>query len=387
VVKVTASYDQAKKVAAEFARQRGFYLDRGTRSIAPVEAMKTIAYEIAEQMTEYKEWLPETRQPSHAPWRTPDWYIQSVSGGMGPIGVQKGFDELMQMGMVDRIPAIAAIQTAGCSPMVYAWERNLEKAIPIESPRSNIATLSTGDPGRSYTLLQSRIKNGGGGTFESVTDEEAFRAMHVIAKMEGLSVEPASAVAFAGLIKMVRAGKIKPTDVIVVNCTGHTMPIEKMILGKGWARNVVISSQTSQESPEEGLLSALSRVTDDKYHSVLVVDDHPDARRLIMRILQSQGNYNLIEASHGREAIALAKQEKPDLMILDLMMPEIDGFAVLDALKTNPETAEMPVIVVTAKTLTAQEQERLSGQIALLLQKGSFMDDELLDEISKTVKS
>ena len=384
VVKVTSSYDQAKHVAAEFARQRGLYLDRGTRSIPSVEAMKTIAFEIAERLG----WRHSNPEMNGTPfsWRAPDWYIQAVSGGLGPMGVQKGFAELYQMGLIDKIPAIAAIQTEGCSPMVQAW-RNKEKiAKPINSPRTHIATLSTGDPGRTYTLLQERMLQGGGGIFESVSDEETFRTMHVLAKMEGLSVEPAAAVAFAGLIKLLRAGKINPRDTIVGNCSGHTMAIEPTILGKGWARNVVLPSQASYETPEEGLLAALSRVTEDRYHKVLIVDDTPEARRLILRIMQSQGNFTLMEASNGREGLDLANRQRPDLIILDLMMPEMDGFAVLDQLKANPDTATIPVIVVTAKELTAQEKERLSGQIESLMQKGSFMDSELLGEIRTIVK-
>jgi len=387
VVKVTSSYDQAKQVAAEFARQRGLYLDRGTRSIPSVEAMKTIAYEIAERLAwRLGSTSPEEKNGRPVSWRAPDWYIQSVSGGLGPMGVQKGFAELYQMGLIDKIPAIAAIQTEGCSPMVHAWRKNEKTAEAVTSPRTHIATLSTGDPGRTYTLLHERMAQGGGGLFESVSDEEAFRAMHVLAKMEGLSVESAAAVAFAGLIKLLRAGKINPRDVIVVNCTGHTMAIEPIILGKGWARNVILPSQAAYETPEEGLLAALNRVTEDRYSKVLIVDDTPEARRLILRIMQSQGNYTLMEASNGREALDLASRQHPDLIILDLMMPEMDGFTVLDHLKANPDTASIPVIVVTAKELTVQEKDRLSGQIESLMQKGSFMDNELLNEIRAIVK-
>jgi threonine synthase len=235
----------------------------------------------------------------------------------------------------------------------------------------------------------------GGGVFESVSDEETFRTMHILAKMEGISVEPAAAVAFAGLIKLVRAGVVKPTDVIVVNCTGHTMPIERTILGEGWARNVVLPSQATTdqmaasltaEIPQEGLLAALSRVTDDRFPRVLIVDDTEEARRLIRRIMQSQGNYTLFEASNGHEAVELARQESPDLIILDLMMPEMDGFAVLDALKADVQTAPIPVIVVTAKALTPEEKIRLSGQIHSLMQKGEFMSDELLEEVRALTK-
>jgi threonine synthase len=397
VVKVTATYDQVKKVAAEFAHQRGLYLERGTRSIPSVEAMKTIAFEIAEQLPML---LPAVAHTS--PWIAPDWYFQSVSGGLGPLGVQKGFHELHQMGLIQRIPGIACIQAEGCSPMVLAWKQGKDTAEPVVSPRTHITVLATGDPGRTYTLLYQRAKAGGGAIFESVSDEETFRSMHLLAKLEGISAEPAAAVAFAGLIKLVRLGVIHPDEVIVVNCTGHTMPIEPTILGEGWRRDVVLPAAQPAEvlsagatpvsaaqatSEQEGLLAALSRVTDDRFPRILIVDDTEDARRLIRRILQSQGNYAISEAANGRQAIELARREIPDLIILDLMMPEMDGFAVLDALKADPSTAPLPVIVVTAKALTSEEKQRLSGRIHTLMQKGEFMSDELLEEVQALIKS
>jgi threonine synthase len=385
VVKVTASYDQAKKVAAEFAHQRNLIMERGSRTIPSVEAMKTIAFEIVEQFTAMTD--PDKRPATHqqAPWRVPDWYFQAVSGGLGPLGVLKGFSELREMGLTDRMPGIASIQAAGCSPMVQAWVHELDIAEPVRLPRTHIATLATGDPGRTYTLLYHRIQEGGG-FFESVTDEETFRTIHILAKLEGLSVEPAAAVAFAGLIKAVRNGMVKPTDSIIINCTGHTMPVENMVLGDGWARDVLLPSQSLSESPEEGLLAAIRHITAERFPNILIIDDVPEARRLLRRILQSQGDYTIFEASSGREAIELAQKERPDLIILDLMMPEVDGFAVLDALKANQDTANIPVVVVTAKELTSDEKDRLRGQIHSLMQKGEFLSDDLANEVRALVK-
>jgi threonine synthase len=303
------------------------------------------------------------------------------------LGVQKGFSELRKMGWVDKVPAVACIQAEGCAPMVQAFKAKKEIAEPVKSPRTHIATLSTGDPGHTYTLLYQRMLEEGGGLFESVTDEESYRTMHILAKMEGLSVEPAAAVAFAGIIKLVRMGKIKPNDTVVINCTGHTMAIDSNILGEGWAHNVSVPAQMPpQATPEEGLLAALNRVTSDRFSSVAIVDDNPDARRLIRRILQSQGNYKLFEAVNGQEAIELAKREVPDLILLDLMMPDVDGFSVLDALKADPKTAPIPIIVVTAKELTHEENERLQGQIYSLMQKGEFMSDDFMDEVKSLLK-
>lgn len=376
LIKITASYDQTKQVAADFARQRGLYLDTGARAISSVEAMKTIAFEICEQLS----WQ-EGRSSGILPWRAPDWYIQSVSGGMGPLGIGKAFRELYQMGLIDHMPAIAAIQASGCAPMVEAWKNNTASATPILSPRTYIETLATGNPGRTYTLLRSYMLQHGG-LFESVSDAEAFRAMHVLAKMEGISAEPAAAVAFAGLFKMVRQGIIRPTDTVVVNCTGHTMPTEEEVLGDEWAYDLSLpEKQVTAQAPQEGLLAALNHIVPKHFPRVAIVDDHDDARRLIRRILQSQGNFTIFEASNGQDALQLIHRELPDLIILDLMMPEMDGFAVLEHLKAHPETAQIPVIVVTAKELTPEEIQRLRGRIQSLMQKGDFMSDELALEI------
>ncbi len=387
VIKVTATYDRAKELAAQFASQRGMYYDRGLRSIAAVESMKTIAYETAEQLA--RRLGAQPTPGSQAPWRAPDWYVQAVSGGLGPIGAMKGFSELKAMGLIDRVPRLAVIQAEGCAPMVTAFKKNLDAPEIVQNPRTHIATLATGNPGRGYQLLRDSIR-AYGGTMESVSDEEAYRAVHVMAKMEGVSMEPAAGVAFAGLIKLVRAGAIAPDEVVVVNCSGHTFPIQNEILGEGWARDVELPAEQpadlSRETPaltaqpQEGLLAALHRL-DERVHSIAIVDDNPDAARLIRRILQAQGSYDIQQAGDGRAGLELIRTQHPDLVVLDLMMPEMDGFAVLDALRADSTTQDIPVIVVTAKLLSPQERERLNGQIEALLQKGSFMDDELFADV------
>lgn len=385
VVKITGSYDQAKQVAAEFARQRGLYQDMGARTVTAVEAMKTIAFEIAEQLT-MLQGPPPNSTPEQPKWRTPDWYIQAVSGGMGPLGVYKGFTELRELGMIDHIPALGPIQAEGCAPMVLSWRKGLEKVEPVLSPKTRIETLATGDPGRTYVMLRQQV-NETRGVFESVSDEEAFRAMHVLAKMEGISAEPASGAAFAGLFKLVRSGIIRPTDTVVVNCTGHTLPAEQFLFGENWTRDVDLQvKEMETATPQEGLLSALNNVTPNRFSRVLVVDDTPEARRLIRRILQSQGDFEIFEATNGREAVEVANRERLDLIILDLMMPEVDGFAALDQLRSKPETANIPVIVATAKELTVDEKSRLQGQIQALLMKGDFMNDEFLEEVRSLIR-
>jgi threonine synthase len=368
VIKVTGTYDQAKVVASSFAQSRGLYLDKGIRSVAAVESMKTMAFEIAQQLG----------------WRSPDWFIQSVSGGMGPIGAAKGFEELIELGLVDKVPALGLMQSTGCAPMVRAWKNGQRVATPVESPQTIIATLSTGNPGRAYEILYDLIGQHGG-SMEDATDEEAFNATRMLAQTEGLSVEPATAVAFAGLIKLARRRIIKPDEVVVINCSGHTFPVETQILGDQYARQVDITKQGETiRMPEEGLLAAI-RSMETRVRRVVVIEDNPSAARLISKLIQAHGNYEVQIANGGAEGVLLVERSMPDLVITDLMMPDIDGFKVIDALKQDDRTRNIPIIVLTAKELTTRERERLNGQIEGLLQKGSFMDEDLLDKIVKAL--
>lgn len=224
-----------------------------------------------------------------------------------------------------------------------------------------------------------------GGAAESSSDNEAFEAMRLLARVDGLSVEPATAVAFAGMFKMIRSGIIKPDDVVVINCSGHTLPVEKHILGDQWARQVDVSKAGKIVSlPEEGLLSALQQV-ETNISRIVVIEDNVDAARLIGRILQARGHQ--VEIAHdGGSGIELVRQIRPDVIITDIMMPGTDGFQVIDRLKADDELGQIPIIVLTAKDLTPRERDRLSGQIDALLQKGGFLDEELLQSIVKTLQ-
>jgi threonine synthase len=372
VVKITGTYDQCKDVAASFAQHRGLFLDKGLRSIAARQSMKTLAFEVCEQLGLMKD--------GYGKWRAPDWYIQAVSGGMGPIGAYRGFEELYEMGMIDRLPKVAVIQVDGCAPMVTAFKSGKDTPDIVNAPNTHIATLATGNPGIAYSQLRQIILKHGG-IMESVSDQESFRAMHVMAKMDGVSAEPATAAAFAGLFKLIGQQVIRRDEIVVVNCSGHTFPVEKELLGDEWARDVEVPEPTPTATvPQEGLLSALERL-DDRMRDILIMDDTPEATRLLRRILQAYGSFNVREAENGRIGLELVHQRPPDLILLDLMMPEMDGFAVLDSLKADKELSKIPVIVVTAKELTNIEKQRLAGKVQSLMQKGAFSDQDIVDKM------
>ena len=114
---------------------------------------------------------------------------------------------------------------------------------------------------------------------------------------------------------------------------------------------------------------------------VVVAEDESLIRLDIVEILRDNGFDVVGEAGDGETAVQLATELRPDLVITDIMMPHVDGFQVIETLHNDESLRDIPIIVLTAKELTAQERERLSGQIAALLQKGSSMDEKLLQSI------
>jgi DNA-binding response OmpR family regulator len=89
---------------------------------------------------------------------------------------------------------------------------------------------------------------------------------------------------------------------------------------------------------------------------VLVVDDHPDAINILTIILQ-QGGYDTVTAKDGIEALQKIHDESPDLVLLDVMMPKMDGYEVCREVKANPETKQIPIIMLSAKTDTASKEK------------------------------
>ena len=365
VIRVSGNYDQTKQIASQFAERRHLLLDRGASSVPARESMKTIAYEIVEQLG----------------WRAPDWYVQAVSGGLGPLGVYQGFKEMFNMGLISRIPKLAIIQAEGCAPMVHAFKNGKDTAEPV-IPDTRIIILSTGDPGKSYTYLWNLTQQFGG-TMESVSDAEAFAAMCSLAKSEGMAVEPATAVAFAGLEKMLKNGTMSPDETVVVNCTGHTFPVEKHVLGDQFAVDIHLSEDQSP-APREGLQAALENL-DEKTTTVLLIDDNPDDALLIRRLLEARKTYRVFHANDGWEGLALARQKLPDLIVSDLMMPGVDGFGLVEELKLDPRTRDIPVVIVSAKDISSEERKRLNGHIEAVYQKGSLSTRKFVDQVIQVI--
>jgi signal transduction histidine kinase/DNA-binding response OmpR family regulator len=117
---------------------------------------------------------------------------------------------------------------------------------------------------------------------------------------------------------------------------------------------------------------------------VLVVDDDDILRRGLLQGLEKEG-WKVSEAGNGRTGLAALADALPDAIVLDLMMPEMDGFEFLDELRHRAEWRDIPVVVVTAKDLTEEDHRRLNGEVERILQKDAPTRDEMLREVSITL--
>jgi CheY-like chemotaxis protein len=125
----------------------------------------------------------------------------------------------------------------------------------------------------------------------------------------------------------------------------------------------------------------------DKYRRdlpVLLVDDDAAVRQLIRRMLEPEG-YGVVEAENGRAAIERLRDTTPSVVLLDLMMPEMDGFDFVAEFRRHERWREIPIVVITAKDLSREDRDRLNGYVQRILQKGAYDREALLAEVRELV--
>ncbi|MDG6027261.1 MAG: response regulator [Candidatus Brocadia sp.] len=143
-------------------------------------------------------------------------------------------------------------------------------------------------------------------------------------------------------------------------------------LSKPVSRNELLSKLSSY-----GLLPRVNN----SHSKILIVDDDPKSVELLNTLLSAEG-YEVLQASGGKEGIDKAFLHKPDMILLDLMMPEVNGFDVVDKLKTSPETNTIPIIVITAKDLTQADKKKLNHCVSLVVKKGKYSNERFLTDIA-----
>jgi CheY-like chemotaxis protein len=139
----------------------------------------------------------------------------------------------------------------------------------------------------------------------------------------------------------------------------------------------------------EAVMSALRSVTEKEgrpARHVLVVDDDPHVADMLRQILP-ESEFKLDAAPDGMAGLDAIARQRPDVLLLDLMMPRLDGFGVIERLRSNPQTQDLPIIVISAKELTSEESIRLKESAAYVMRKQGFDSERLLSEINKALET
>lgn len=169
-----------------------------------LEGQKTIAFEIIDELGE-----------------VPDYVFVPVGNAGNISAIWKGFKELYTFGYIDRLPKMVGVQAEGAAPLTRAWLMGLSEPLFIDKPETIASAIRIGKP--INWLKAMKAVNESKGFFIMVSDIEIINAMRVLAKYEGVGVEPASATSLAGLIKCVEEGKIAKDDTVILIATGHAL--------------------------------------------------------------------------------------------------------------------------------------------------------------------
>jgi threonine synthase len=203
VLQVRGNFDQALEFVLKLAdKHKDIYL---LNSINPfrIEGQKSLGYEICEQLN----------------CEPPDRIIIPVGNAGNISAVWKGLTEFYKLGYIKKLPKMTGIQAAGSAPIAQAIKKGSDKIVPVEQPETIATAIRIGAP-VSWKKAVNAIHESNG-TAETVTDEEILGAQKILARIEGIFVEPASASSIAGLKKLVNNGVISKDERVVCITTGH----------------------------------------------------------------------------------------------------------------------------------------------------------------------
>jgi CheY-like chemotaxis protein len=153
--------------------------------------------------------------------------------------------------------------------------------------------------------------------------------------------------------------------------------------GFAFGASAIMQKPISRQDLHEALLEiGLLPLAQGRTLKVLVVDDDPKAVELTAVRIRDMAS-TVLRAYNGREAIEAARKELPELIVLDLMMPEVNGFEVVERLSKDPRTASIPILVVTGKQITIEDRARLNGSVKSIMEKADLDPDRFGAEVRR----
>lgn len=205
--KVKGDYADAKVVAAAYSKKYNILMSGGNTDPMRVEGKKTMVFE----------WLRQIGE-------VPNVYVQALSGGTGPIAIEKAFKELKGLGLVDEMPRFIMVQASGCAPMTHGWDKAKKEGFPegwlcdypsYDNPQTKVPTLATGKPG-TYPIIAELVHRTNGEILE-FNEANLVDIARLIAYETTVRIGPAAAIAVGGFFEALSKGAIKDGDNVLVN--------------------------------------------------------------------------------------------------------------------------------------------------------------------------
>ena len=269
----------------------------------------------------------------------------------------------------------------------------MEKVLTVEDHSAQApATPRIGAPGRAGTALVLEDDFTSAQLMQGQLEAEGFKVLHARSGAAALALaaqQPLSLIALDILLPNMDAWAflsglkdlpdLRRVPVVIISSGAG--PNMRFSLGAAAVMQKPISRRKLQESLTDLRLFPPSQGCK---LNVLVVDDDPKAVELIAVYTQALAG-TVLRAYGGREAIDVAVRELPDVIVLDLILPEVTGFDVVAALNQHPDTARIPILVVTAKLITADDRAKLSRSVTTIMEKAGPDPDRFTTEVRRAM--
>jgi signal transduction histidine kinase/CheY-like chemotaxis protein len=251
-------------------------------------------------------------------------------------------------------PALASVPEAGPDPGLPA------EAAP--GPRPTVVVVE--DDRRSFDLLRLYLEAAGARVVSARDGEEGLDTVRRMSP--------------AGVVLDILLPGIDGWEVLArlkADPATEAIPVVVVSMLDDRSRGYALGAAEYLLKPvaKDQLLAALHRVAaiPERPHTVVAIDDDPLAIELVRASLESEG-WTVLGAVTGQEGLTLIRERKPSAVLLDLLMPGMDGFEVLEALRADPDTKSVPVVILTSMDMTQQDKERLQGRITYVASKTEF---------------
>jgi signal transduction histidine kinase/CheY-like chemotaxis protein len=252
----------------------------------------------------------------------------------------------------------------GDAALTSATQAGLDSGLPTEAPGPGPTVVVVEDDRRSFDLLRVYLEGVGARVVSARDGQEGLDTVRRLSP--------------AGVVLDILLPGIDGWEVLArLKADSATAAIPVVVVsmlderGRGFALGA--AEYLVKPVSKDQLLAALYRAAaiPERKHTVVAIDDDPLAIELVRASLEPEG-WTVLGAATGQDGLALIRERQPSAVLLDLLMPGMDGFEVVEALRADPDTKSVPVVILTSKSMTQQDKERLQGRITYVARKTEF---------------